>query len=188
MQEASRFLLFTRRLNELGVRYMITGSVAAMIYGEPRFTNDVHIVVMLDAAQAERLAEVFPSSEFYCPPLEVIRKEMTRPRRGQFNIIHPETGFKADIYLCGSDPLNTWGLDRARKVEHAGQPIYLSPPELVILRKLEFFREGGSEKHLRDIRFMLEMSADKIDRGELEKMVLERGLGEAWERAKNEPE
>jgi hypothetical protein len=77
MQEASRFLLFTRRLNELGVRYMVTGSVAAMIYGEPRFTNDVDIVVMMDAAQAERLAEVFPSPEFYCPPLEVIRKETT---------------------------------------------------------------------------------------------------------------
>ncbi len=68
MQEASRFLLFTRRLNQLGVRYMVTGSVAAMIYGEPRFTNDVNIVVMMDAAQSERLAEVFPSSEFYCPP------------------------------------------------------------------------------------------------------------------------
>ena len=36
MQEASRFLIFTRRLEALGVRYMIVGSVAAMIYGEPR--------------------------------------------------------------------------------------------------------------------------------------------------------
>jgi hypothetical protein len=67
MQETSRFLLFTRRLNQLGVPYIITGSVAAMIYGEPRLTNDVGLVVLLDAQQAARLPQVFPLEEFYCP-------------------------------------------------------------------------------------------------------------------------
>ncbi len=185
MQEASRFLLFTRKLNTLGVRYIITGSVAAMIYGEPRLTNDVDLVVLLDAKQAARLPEVFPLEEFYCPPEEVIRKEMARPRRGQFNIIHHQTGFKADLYLCGTDPLNKWGLEKARRVQYSGEEIYLSPPELVILRKLEFFREGGSEKHLRDIRFMLEVSADQIDRAELEKWIRERGLEKAWAAAQS---
>ena len=185
MQEANRILLFTRRLNQLGVRYMVTGSVAAMIYGEPRFTNDVDIVVMMDAAQAARLAEVFPSSEFYCPPLEVIRKEMARPGRGQFNIIHPTSGFKADLYLCGSDSLNLWGLEKARKVAYGGEEIFLSPPEVIIVRKLEFFREGGSEKHLRDIRHMLHVSPASINLPELQEMVLKRGLEEAWSKAQN---
>ncbi|MGH9815995.1 MAG: hypothetical protein ACRD6I_07960 [Candidatus Acidiferrales bacterium] len=183
MQEASRFLIFTRRLDALGIRYMIVGSVAAMIYGEPRLTNDVDLVVLLDQQQAARLPEMFPLSDFYCPPVEVIRQEMARARRGQFNIIHHDTGFKADFYLYGTDPLNAWGLQRARRVEYLGQQIYLAPPELVILRKLEFFRQGGSEKHLRDIRIMLTVSADKISLSELEEKICERGLERAWAEA-----
>lgn len=187
MQEASRFLLYTRRLNQLGVRYIVTGSVAAMIYGEPRFTNDVDLVVLLDAQQAARLPEVFPMAEFYCPPEEAIRAEMSRPR-GQFNLIHHETGFKADLYLCGNDPLNQWGLENARRVEYAGEEICLAPPELVILKKLEFFREGRSQKHLRDILSMLEVSREKINLAELARWIRERGLEEEWTAAQSAPD
>ena len=56
----------------------------------------------------------------------------------------------------------------------------MAPPEYVIVRKLEFYREGGSEKHLRDIRAMLEASPDAIDRAELERLIGERGLYDAW--------
>ena len=49
------FLIFTRKLNELNLRYMVTGSVAAIYYGEPRMTNDVDIVVFLRPEDALRL-------------------------------------------------------------------------------------------------------------------------------------
>ena len=61
----------------------------------------------------------------------------------------------------------------------------VAPPEYVILRKLEFYREGGSEKHLRDIRSMLDASPDAIDRAELERMIAERGLLDAWKKARD---
>jgi len=54
----------------------------------------------------------------------------------------------------------------------------------VIVRKLEFHREGGSEKHFRDIRAMLETSPDAIDRAELERMVGERELEDVWPKAR----
>jgi hypothetical protein len=108
---------------------------------------------------------------------------MGRPR-GQLNLIHHETGFKADLYLCGNDPLNQWGLENARRVDYSGEQVYLAPPELVILKKLEFFREGGSQKHLRDIRLMLEFSADKINLPELERWIAERGLEQVWTQAR----
>ena len=53
-------------------------------------------------------------------------------------------------------------------------------PEYVIIHKLEFLREGGSEKHVRDIRGMLAVT--DVDRALLEKKVKSRGLGEYWER------
>jgi len=184
MAEPSRFLLFTRRLEALGARYMVTGSVAAIAYSAPRFTYDIDLVAVLDRAQITRLPEFFPEAEFYLPPLEAIVAEMREPR-GHFNIIHHETSFKADIYLAAGDPLHTWALARARSLHVSGERFVVAPPEYVIVRKLEFYREGGSEKHLRDIRSMLDASPDAIDRGELERMIAERGLQGAWDKARD---
>jgi hypothetical protein len=180
MPEANLFLMFTQRLNALGVPYMVSGSVAVIIYGEPRLTHDVDLIVLLDREHIARLPEVFPLAEFYCPPTEVIEVEAAREQRGHFNIIHQETGFKADIYLSGQDPLHPWGLARARRLEVEGQVVVVAPPEYVIVRKLEYYREGGSEKHLRDIRSMLDTSPDAIDRAHLEQQITTRGLQEAW--------
>lgn len=180
MPEANLFLMFTQRLNTLGVPYMVSGSVAVIIYGEPRLTHDVDLIVVLDREHIPRLSEVFPPAEFYCPPTEVIAVEAAREQRGHFNIIHHETGFKADVYLSGRDPLHAWGLARARRLEVEGQVVVVAPPEYVILRKLEYYREGGSDKHLRDIRSMLDVSSDAIYRAELEQQIAARGLEEAW--------
>ncbi len=57
-----------------------------------------------------------------------------------------------------------------------------APPEYVILRKLQFYQEGGSDKHLIDIQNMLEMSASSIDRGELEARILQLGLSTVWKK------
>jgi hypothetical protein len=84
--------------------------------------------------------------------------------------------------LSGRDPLHAWGLARARRLEVEGLEVVVAPPEYVIVRKLEYYREGGSEKHLRDIRSMLDTSPDAIDRTELEKQISARGLREAWRR------
>ena len=159
---------------------MSTNGGAVIVYGAPRLTHDVDLIVVLDRAQIERLPEIFAEAEFYVPPLEAITLEAAREQRGHFNIIHHETGFNADIYLAGRDPLHAWALARTRKLNVAGGSLVVAPPEYVILRKLEFYRECGSEKHRRDIRSMLEMSPDAIDRAELEGMIAGRGLQEVW--------
>ena len=183
MPEANLFLLFTRRLNEMGVRYMVSGSVAVIVYGEPRLTHDVDLVVVLEREHIARLSEAFPPEEFYCPPPEVIGVEIAREQRGHFNLIHQATGFKADVYLAGRDPLHEWAFARVRRLEVEGEPLIVAPPEYVIVRKLEYFREGGSEKHLRDIRSMLDTSPDLIRLGDLDRLVTTRGLADAWQRA-----
>src|SRR6185436_4933905 len=101
------------------------------------------------------LRSAFPPQEFYCPSEEMLRIDIQRPQRGSFNIIHHETGFKADFYLIGLDPIQKWGFSGAKEIDLGDTKITLAPPEYVVLRKLEYYREGGSEKHLRDIRGVL---------------------------------
>ena len=180
MPEAELSLLFLRPLNQMGVRYMVAGSVAAILYGEPRFTNDVDVVVFLRSEDLPRLAEAFPAPAFYLPPAEVIAAEIARPQHGQFNVIHAETGFKADLYTPGQDELNAWAFRHVRRFEFMGESIVIAPPECVIVRKLEYFREGGSDKHLRDIRAMLNVSGELLDRGALNDWITRRGVEAEW--------
>lgn len=175
------FTLFTERLDAAGIVYMATGSVAAMVYGEPRLTHDIDVVVVLDDDSIEALVRAFPDEEFYCAPRDVIRVEARRPQRGHFNIIHHESGFKADVYIAGQDPLHRWGLANRRKLSLGDATFQIAPPEYVIVRKLEYFREGGSHKHVTDIRGMLRQLGDTVDRDELERRVAEQGLEAQWE-------
>lgn len=82
MSEGDLFLEFVRPLDALGLRYMLTGSVAATLYGEPRVTHDVDIVVELPPRMAKAFAASFPDERYYCPPEEVILQEALRRSEG----------------------------------------------------------------------------------------------------------
>jgi len=182
MQQADLFLLFTAPLDAAQIAYMVSGSVASMVYGEPRLTNDVDIIVALATPRAGDIEKLFPLSDFYCPPAEVIAVETRRPLRGHFNIIHHETGHKADIYIAGSDPLQAWGLRHRRAVEViSGTSLWIAPPEYVILHKLEYYREGRSEKHVLDIRGMLDVSGDALDHEFLLEQLERMSLLREWQ-------
>ncbi|MEX1366673.1 MAG: hypothetical protein AB1Z98_26340 [Nannocystaceae bacterium] len=174
------FTLFTSRLEAAGIEAVITGSVAAMFYGEPRLTHDIDMVMVLDEASIRALVLAFPDEEFYCAPAEVMRVEAQRAQRGHFNIIHHETGFKADVYVAGQDPLHRWALAKRRRVDFGGSTVSVAPPEYVIVRKLEYYREGHSAKHLQDIRGMLRLQGERIDTVELQTRVTQLGLDAEW--------
>ena len=115
--------LIADRLNVTGVDWMATGSIASMSYGEYRVTNDVDIILVLGENDVGKLVAAFPLSEFYCPPADVITIEAAREEHGHFNLIHHDTGFKADVYIAGNDALTRWALqdrqqDRARRFDY----------------------------------------------------------------------
>lgn len=158
--------------------------MAAIFYGEPRLTLDVDFVVLLGTQDAGRLIAIFPDSDFYVPPSEIIAEEVARRRRGHFNVIHMATAFKADFYPAAlEDEVDDWGFRFKREIQFEGETVVLAPPEYVIVRKLEYFREGGSEKHLRDIRSMLAVSGDQIDGVLLDRWVQDYRLEAEWQKA-----
>jgi hypothetical protein len=93
---------------------MVSGSVAAMLFGEPRLTLDVALVVFLTDLDVQRLPGAFSAAQYYVPPPEVMRVEAAREQRGHFNLIHVASGMKADIYCANSDPLHIIGRLRGR--------------------------------------------------------------------------
>ncbi len=84
MPAADFIALFTAPLERLGVPYMITGATAAILYGQPRLTNDLDVVIELQGRDIERLRAAFPEEEFYVPPAEAIGIELARTERGHF--------------------------------------------------------------------------------------------------------
>jgi hypothetical protein len=179
VQEPNLLEPFVARLERLGIPYIVTGSTAGILYGEPRLTHDVDIVIALSARDVPAFVAAFPLEEFYCPPEEVLALEVRRGQRGHCNLIHHDSGFKADIYIA-FDELHRWALAHRRTISLDGLSMSVAPVEYVILRKLEYFREGKSEKHLRDIRGMLAISAAQIDRPFLEQWIARQGLAAEW--------
>ncbi|MDQ3699038.1 MAG: hypothetical protein M3373_13605 [Gemmatimonadota bacterium] len=178
------YRLLLQRLHETGIEYMVTGAVAAIAYGEPRMTNDVDIVARLDSASPILLHRAFPEHSYYVPPLETIEEERQRARFGHFNIIHHETALRADVYIAADDPLHAWGLQRRRAELMASGVVWFAPVEYVIVRKLEYYRQSGSDRHVRDISGIVRISGDEIDMAALRQLVGERGLTELWELAR----
>jgi hypothetical protein len=177
--------LFVTPLNRAGIEYMVTGGLAAVIYGHPRLTLDVDLVIRLAPHDARVFAALWSPDEFYCPPADVIADERARAEHGHFNVIHNDTAMRADVYLAGTDELNAWALQHRRLRDLEGQVVQVAPIESVIVSKLRYFRMGRSDRHLRDIARMLQISGAEVDRPTLERWIARLDLQAEWSRARS---
>ena len=179
--------IFLPGFERAGLPYMVTGGVGAIIYGEPRMTNDVDVVLALKPGDARRFAGCFDPKVFSVPPIESLRLEAGREEYGHFNIHHLETFLRADVYLAGTGQLQAWGLEQRRRHRLGEIEGWVSSPEYLILRKLMFIREGASSRHYRDIAWMLTVSAELIDLPLLETKIREQGVEREWAEAQRTP-
>jgi hypothetical protein len=169
------------RFEQAEIPYCLVGGLAAIAYGRPRLTLDADLVLALLPSRIAGLPELFPAEKFYLPPEEILIAETRHDSRGHFNIIHLASGMKADCYLPGRNPLAHWELKNRRRLTTDFGEAWFAPPESVIVNKLLFFKEGGSEKHLEDIRSMLE-STPSLDRQVLAEWIFEFRVEPEWER------
>lgn len=179
MEQAELLRRVVDALERLKLPYLVTGSIATILYGEPRFTNAIDVVVQLPLDRAEALVAAFPAGEFDVD-LEQVRAAIAR--RGQFNIIHPASGLKVDVMIPAMDDFDRSRFARTRRVRPAaGLEADFAAPEDVIVKKLQYYAEGGSEKHLRDIRGVLRVSSTAVDREYVAAWAERLGLREPWE-------
>ena len=166
-------------MDTLGIAYMIAGSQASIYYGEPRFTQDIDVVADIDASHVPGLLARFPVDEFYISE-EAVREAIRTGR--QFNIIHPAAGLKIDVMVKKDTLYDRVQFERRqRKTIAPNLDAYLARPEDIILYKMLYFSEGGSERHLRDILGMLRIPGAAIDRPYVTEWAARLGLGTIWE-------
>lgn len=164
----------------LRIPYFVTGSVAAMAYGEPRLTNDIDIVTGMEAAHISGLLAELPCDQFYVSE-DMIRDAIRR--RTQFNIIHPASGLKMDIVIPDQCPFNESRFRRIRRIKPGeGYEANFASPEDIIIMKMRYYKEGGSDKHLRDIAGILKISGAEIDRPYIHDWAIQLGVIEIWDR------
>jgi hypothetical protein len=114
--------------------------------------------------------------------MEVLIEEMKRLDHAQFNIIHHDSGFKADFFLRGNDPLHEWAFSNKRRMSIEDEySVWLAPPEYVIIRKMQYFAEGNSDKHLRDIQSMVLIMKDALDLKFIELQTKSLELSQIWQ-------
>lgn len=178
MEPEELLALVVQAFEAVGVPYMLTGSLASIYYGEPRLTNDIDLVADLRPEHLPTLAERFPQDDFLFD--EVSAAEAVRMHR-PFNILHPGSGLKIDVMVCRGRDFSRLELQRRERVELLpGLTASIARPEDVILVKLEFYAEGASDKHLRDIAGILAVSGEQLDQAYLAEWAQRLGLAEIW--------
>jgi hypothetical protein len=114
--------------------YLVTGSTATIAYGEPRFTNDIDIVIDLPPGKVAAFCEGFSGGDFYISEQAVAQAVQ---QQFQFNVIHPASGLKIDFII-----LSESHYDQSRRARRRHLPVFpdgaawFASPEDVVLKKL----------------------------------------------------
>ena len=182
MAEPSLLECFVRPLNASHIRYFVTGGVATIIYGEPRFTRDIDLVLAIGPADAAAFLALWSSNEYYAPPEEAFVAESARATAGHFNVVHTDTGLVADCYVAGNDPLHAWAFAHIQWIDVQDLRVPVAPVEYVIVRKLSYFAQSGSTRHLEDVARMRRIQGPAIDSQSLDGWIDRLGVRDAWMR------
>lgn len=170
-------------LDELGIDYVLGGSLAGSFFGEPRATADVDVAIRVDVDAGERLLGR-AEAEFYVPT-ESARTAIRN--HDSFNIIDTSIAFKVDLFVLGDSLLDRRQLDRRVLIPVPGVSpgIWVTSPEDQVLRKLDWYRAGdqASDQQWRDIGGILRVSGANLDLHDLQSTAEALGLDELLNRA-----
>jgi hypothetical protein len=150
-------------LDDLAIPYAVGGSLASSLVGEPRSTIDADIAIRVaEDREAELLERT--SAVFYVPLASA--REALRTHTS-FNLVDTEHGLKVDLFVLGDGLLDRMQIARRFRVAVPGlaREIWITSPEDQVLRKLEWYRDGGgvSDRQWRDVVAILRTRAGALD-------------------------
>jgi hypothetical protein len=148
----------TLSLDQQGIGYMISGSLALNVYCIPRMTMDIDIVIELDQTNLNKFLGIF-STGYYLNE-DTIKEEIRR--KGMFNIIDHVSGFKIDFIVRKDTEYRKLEFSRKTRKVLDDIPVWMVSAEDLIISKIEWIQQLESEKQIRDIIML--MTIPEIDR------------------------
>ena len=187
MSQPELLKLVARRLEEAGIEYMVTGSVASSLQGEPRATHDIDIVLSVRAPAAEvagALKRAFPEPEFY---LDAASARDAIAERGMFNLIDAREGDKVDFWLLTEEAFDQARFARRYVEPFEGVALHVCRPEDTILMKLRWAALlGGSDKQFVDALRVYEVQRGRLDEAYLDRWAATLEIADALRRLRAE--
>jgi hypothetical protein len=164
-------------LEAIGADYVIWGGVAAVAYGEQRFTHDMDVVIRLSTDDARFMAKALEEDGYHVSLPSILDTLWG----GFFNIIHLETNVKVDFFVPGPDSILHWAFQHRRRLpfDEIRRASFM-PPESVILTKLRAYRGSGSTRHLDDIESILRVSGPELDLAYINREAARMGVFGTW--------
>lgn len=166
-------------LDEVGISYMIAGSLGSSFYGRPRATQDVDLVIAPSQNQIERLIASLDQAGYY------VSKDAARDavrHRTMFNVIDIGAGWKADLIVRKDRAFSLEEFQRRLQVEMMGQTLWVVSPEDAILSKLEWAQGRQSEMQYLDALGVAAAHFGSLDIEYLDKWAKELGVEDAYQR------
>lgn len=158
-----------RNLENRAIEYMLSGSLAMSFYTIPRLTRDIDIVVQLQSGDIDRFLSIFQHHYYH---RQSIGEEISR--KGMFNVIDNETGFKIDFIIRKDSSYGQTAFGRRLRLDDFGEEVWVIAIEDLILAKLIWIQEIFSDRQTNDIRNLLKNP--EIDRQYLDNWVFELKL------------
>ena len=149
-------------LERLKIPYIVTGGIAVLVWGRPRFTADIDIVVELKLENIDVLARTLS----LLGKANYIDKNMIKEalkHGGEFNFIHGETGIKVDFWMLEKTPFELSRIKRRVAKNILGKKVYFTSPEDLILSKLRWYQQSQSSRHIEDVTSILKISGKKLN-------------------------
>lgn len=186
MSQQELLVRVVQALNSSEIAYMITGSVASSLQGEPRSTHDIDVVVLMAPADVHKLVRLFPSPDYFLDE-ESARESLVSG--SMFNLLAVYEGDKVDFWPLTDEPFDQSRFQRRYTENIAGVKVEVSSPEDTILAKLNWAQlSGGSQKQFVDALRIFETQYDELDMPYLEQWVARMNLQSLWNELKVQAE
>lgn len=164
-------IAFARACDAVHVPYALIGGFAVIAWGQPRTTQDVDVLLILDEHVIERLCD-----ELARHGLEVGLADLRDAARekGHVTIFDPGSRFHVDARPIRTET-EAEQVRSAIGIDFKGQRIQVARPEETIAFKLSY----GSEQDLQDARSILIRQDTRLDMARLRELVARLGVERA---------
>ena len=147
---------------DLKIPYAITGGFAVTIWGKPRYTADIDVIVEMADKNVKPLAKKLLAIDKDVYASEDMMREALM-YHGEFNFIHSDTGLKVDFFVQDDSSYNKLKMKRAVVRSIFNHQIPFVSPEDLILSKLMWSKESESQKQAGDVKSVLRNPNIKLD-------------------------